>query len=384
MPPAEAAALPRHGRARPALVPPGEPIYVAPRRSDLVTISDPLVHFLVRRPNVLSRDVSVQALPARAGADRRRAAPRAARGRSCAGPTRRPRARSPTAAGARAARARSTSTSRPRTGSTRASAPTTCSCRGGGRLRRAWGGAGSAVVAAVAVPAASAGSAWAGTYDVVSCGAPGAGGVNRAWAARSRRTGSDFSRSRTAARRCSAASSAEPSAPAPFFTSANWTLQAPVGHPDRAAGHVALRPGASAATAGSVAAYDGERRTSSAAAFGETCTPPQGLRAVHVRRHGRRQPPPSRVAVRRSTRTSVFYSVGCGVDERLPRRRTTAAQRYAEFHVYGTAVTRPRRHRARAERRRAAAAPTGWHRPADSPGADLHGHRHDRASAASR
>ena len=63
VPPAEAAALPRMVARVQQLVPPGEPIYVAPRRSDLVTISDPLVHFLVRRPNVLSRDVSVQALP---------------------------------------------------------------------------------------------------------------------------------------------------------------------------------------------------------------------------------------------------------------------------------------------------------------------------------
>jgi len=28
-----------------------------------VTTSDPLIHFLVRRPNILRRDVSVQALP---------------------------------------------------------------------------------------------------------------------------------------------------------------------------------------------------------------------------------------------------------------------------------------------------------------------------------
>ena len=63
VPPAEAAALPRMVARVQRLVPPGEPVYVAPRRSDLVTISDPLVHFLVRRPNVLSRDVSVQALP---------------------------------------------------------------------------------------------------------------------------------------------------------------------------------------------------------------------------------------------------------------------------------------------------------------------------------
>ena len=80
VPPAEAAALPRLVARVQELVPPGEPIYVAPRRSDLVTISDPLVHFLARRPNVLSRDVSVQALPreqARTVAALRRTRPKA-------------------------------------------------------------------------------------------------------------------------------------------------------------------------------------------------------------------------------------------------------------------------------------------------------------------
>src|SRR5829696_3353579 len=80
VPPAEAAALPRMVERVQSIVPPGEPIYVAPRRSDLVTISDPLVHFLVRRPNVLARDVSVQALPeeqARIVAALRRERPRA-------------------------------------------------------------------------------------------------------------------------------------------------------------------------------------------------------------------------------------------------------------------------------------------------------------------
>ena len=80
VPPAEAAALPRMVARVRALVPPGEPIYVAPRRSDLVTISDPLVHFLARRPNVLSRDVTVQALPreqVRIVAALRRARPKA-------------------------------------------------------------------------------------------------------------------------------------------------------------------------------------------------------------------------------------------------------------------------------------------------------------------
>jgi hypothetical protein len=63
VPPAEARALPALARRVDELVPPGEPIYVAPRRSDLVTISDPLIHFLVHRPNVLHRDVLIQARP---------------------------------------------------------------------------------------------------------------------------------------------------------------------------------------------------------------------------------------------------------------------------------------------------------------------------------
>ena len=63
VPPAEAEALPRLAARVQRLVPQGQPIYVAPRRSDLVTLSDPLVHFLVRRPDVLDRDVSLQAKP---------------------------------------------------------------------------------------------------------------------------------------------------------------------------------------------------------------------------------------------------------------------------------------------------------------------------------
>jgi hypothetical protein len=80
VPPPEAAALPRLVARVQALVPPGEPIYVAPRRSDLVTLSDPLIHFLARRPNVLHRDVLLQARPEeqeRIVAALRRARPRA-------------------------------------------------------------------------------------------------------------------------------------------------------------------------------------------------------------------------------------------------------------------------------------------------------------------
>jgi hypothetical protein len=63
VPPREAEALPRMVAAVQRLVPPGEPIYVAPLRSDLVTFSNPLVHYLTDRPNVLRRDVLLQAKP---------------------------------------------------------------------------------------------------------------------------------------------------------------------------------------------------------------------------------------------------------------------------------------------------------------------------------
>jgi len=79
VPPAEARALPALAARVQRLVPSGEAIYVAPRRSDLVTLSDPLIHFLVRRPNVLFRDVLVQARPdeqARIVAALRRTRPR--------------------------------------------------------------------------------------------------------------------------------------------------------------------------------------------------------------------------------------------------------------------------------------------------------------------
>jgi hypothetical protein len=80
VPPAEAAALPPLVARVQQLVPPGEPIYVAPRRSDLVTRSNPLIHFLTRRANVLHRDVLLQARPEeqeRIVAALRRAHPRA-------------------------------------------------------------------------------------------------------------------------------------------------------------------------------------------------------------------------------------------------------------------------------------------------------------------
>jgi hypothetical protein len=63
VPPTEARALPPMVAAVQRRVLPGEPVYVAPRRSDLVTLSNPFVHFLVRRPNIVRRDVAIQARP---------------------------------------------------------------------------------------------------------------------------------------------------------------------------------------------------------------------------------------------------------------------------------------------------------------------------------
>lgn len=63
VPPDEAEELPNVVALVQRLVPPGEPIYVAPRRSDLVTFTNPLLHYLTDRPNVLDRDVLLQAKP---------------------------------------------------------------------------------------------------------------------------------------------------------------------------------------------------------------------------------------------------------------------------------------------------------------------------------
>ena len=61
--PAEAEALPRVVRLIQAEVPPGEPIYVAPRRSDLARIGNPLLYVLADRPNALDADFPLFARP---------------------------------------------------------------------------------------------------------------------------------------------------------------------------------------------------------------------------------------------------------------------------------------------------------------------------------
>jgi hypothetical protein len=98
--------------------------------------------------------------------------------------------------------------------------------------------AGMVVIAATML--AGAPSASAGTYDVVSCGAPGAGGVNRAW--RPQFAGFDDGQghhqdpdptSYEIADQCPAQllvrSSTTKTTNAPFLTSGNWVLDAPSG-----------------------------------------------------------------------------------------------------------------------------------------------------------
>jgi hypothetical protein len=66
-----------------------------------------------------------------------------------------------------------------------------------------------------------------GTYDVVSCGAPGAGGVNRAWVGEIVPSGSPYSIANCGSELLGATSSAKQRAG--YFTGANWTFTAPAG-----------------------------------------------------------------------------------------------------------------------------------------------------------
>jgi hypothetical protein len=65
--PVDARALPRVVAVVQSRVPPGQPIYVAPLRSDLVRIGDPLLYVLAERPNPLDQDFGLQTSPAEQG-----------------------------------------------------------------------------------------------------------------------------------------------------------------------------------------------------------------------------------------------------------------------------------------------------------------------------
>ena len=63
-PPAEARAIERMVAEVQRRVPPGQPIYVVPRRSDLVAFESPMVYVLTQRPNPSRDDVALRARPA--------------------------------------------------------------------------------------------------------------------------------------------------------------------------------------------------------------------------------------------------------------------------------------------------------------------------------
>src|SRR5215210_4290794 len=89
-------------------------------------------------------------------------------------------------------------------------------------MRRSWIGV---VLAALCLACAS--PAEAGTYDVVSCGAPGAGGANRAWVGEIVPAGSPFSIAGCGSELLGATSSTKQRAG--YFSGANWTFTAPSG-----------------------------------------------------------------------------------------------------------------------------------------------------------
>ncbi|CAA9502496.1 MAG: hypothetical protein AVDCRST_MAG30-1995, partial [uncultured Solirubrobacteraceae bacterium] len=64
VPPPEASALRRLAREVLGRAGPGEPIFLAPLRSDIVAETPLILHFLLDRPNVLERDALLLARPA--------------------------------------------------------------------------------------------------------------------------------------------------------------------------------------------------------------------------------------------------------------------------------------------------------------------------------
>ena len=139
------------------------------------------------------------------------------------------------------------------------------------------------VLCAIAAPP----PAFAGTYDVVSCGAPGAGGINRAW----RPEASGFPpnvapdpSSYVISDQCPAQlliQTAPPPANAPFLTGGNWILDAPAG--TRITRLETWRFGAKLRTGATNPEGDPWRifaRDRGAqiigGVFGETCTAPEG------------------------------------------------------------------------------------------------------------
>jgi hypothetical protein len=191
-----------------------------------------------------------------------------------------------------------------------------------------------AVAVAIAAWAVFAAPAQAGTYDVVSCGAPGAGGINRAWVGEIIPAGSPYTIADCGSELLGATSS--PQQTAGYFSGANWTFTAPSG--TTIAKIVTWRYGQLFCCNGwGVALYQSNGNIVGGGFGGETCAPPQAFTPCTFGATGGVSAA-SRAEYPNLSTDRVFYSVGCA----NPGGCQTAngsGQRFAEYHVYGTAVT---------------------------------------------
>ena len=243
---------------------------------------------------------------------------------------------------------------------------------------------GALVVAATAVAGVPVASA--GTYDVVSCGAPGAGGVNRAWqpeSAGSRpadgRPGSRRilrPRSRTSARRsCSSAPRRQTAPPRRSSRAATGcstprpALASPASRPGDSAYGCGRppttrtpNPEATRATrGGSSPAIEGAQLIGGV--FGENCAAPPGAIGCSFGERRRRS------ALRRALSTpstSRGSPTPCRARASSGCPRTTAGHAVATVKVFGTRVTIRDNTAPRARRSAAPLLAAGWRKPGDA------------------
>ena len=229
----------------------------------------------------------------------------------------------------------------------------------------------------VATVGSSAATSWAGTYDVVSCNAPGAGGINRAW--KPEYGGFDDPNatppihippdpsSYQLANQCPTqlfVSSAPPDGTAaPFLTSGNWVLTAPAGNRitrlETWRFGVRLRTNQSGDPDPNLEGDQGDpwrvfARDEGAqligGVFGENCAAPAG--AIGCSFGSDTGVSAASRAVYNINAAKIAYSVSCETLGNCPR--TIASTPIATIKVFGTRVTIDRHKPPRAEAGRAA------------------------------
>src|SRR3954451_6330688 len=191
-----------------------------------------------------------------------------------------------------------------------------------------------AVLVATAAGLLLAAPARAGTYDVVSCGAPGAGGINRSWVGEITPAGGPYAIADCGSELLGATSSSQQTAG--YFSGANWTFTAPSG--TTISKIVTWRYGQLFCCNGwGVALYQSNGNIVGGGLGGETCAPPQGFTPCTFGAQGGVSAA-SRAEYGNLGTDRIFYLVGCGSSGGCPTANGSG-QRYAEYHVYGTAVT---------------------------------------------